>query len=59
MPTLSLTAQCVARDKSLHSKFTCMVHAHLDNCGDTSIAHKIISDAVQLEQKFFRGDFPF
>uniref|UniRef100_A0A7R9YST5 Uncharacterized protein n=1 Tax=Chlamydomonas euryale TaxID=1486919 RepID=A0A7R9YST5_9CHLO len=52
MPGLSFSNVLISRDEGLHTDFACMLYKHLTNKLSTEQVHRIVDEAVALEQEF-------
>ncbi|SCU85782.1 LADA_0D09626g1_1 [Lachancea dasiensis] len=58
MPGLTFSNELICRDEGLHTDFACLLFAHLKNKPDPKIVEKIITEAVEIEQRYFRDALP-
>lgn len=58
MPGLTFSNELISRDEGLHCDFACLVYKHLINKLPESKIHKIIGDAVKIEQQFVTESLP-
>ncbi|AAS50230.1 AAL136Cp [Eremothecium gossypii ATCC 10895] len=58
MPGLTFSNELICRDEGLHTDFACLLFAHLNNKPDTEIVEKIITEAVEIEKRYFQDAIP-
>ncbi|SCU96560.1 LANO_0E13806g1_1 [Lachancea nothofagi CBS 11611] len=58
MPGLTFSNELICRDEGLHTDFACLLFAHLKNKPDPKIVERIITEAVEIEQRYFRDALP-
>lgn len=58
MPGLTFSNELICRDEGLHTDFACLLFSHLNNTPDTKIVQKIITEAVEIEQRYFTEALP-
>lgn len=58
MPGLTFSNELISRDEGLHTDFACLVYKHLINKLPESTIHRIIGDAVRIEQQFVTESLP-
>ncbi|CUS22256.1 LAQU0S05e01222g1_1 [Lachancea quebecensis] len=58
MPGLTFSNELICRDEGLHTDFACLLFAHLKNKPDPAIIERIITEAVEIEQRYFRDALP-
>ncbi|QLG72170.1 hypothetical protein HG535_0C05240 [Zygotorulaspora mrakii] len=58
MPGLTFSNELICRDEGLHTDFACLLFAHLKNQPEPSIIEKIITEAVEIEKRYFIDALP-
>lgn len=58
MPGLTFSNELICRDEGLHTDFGCLLFAHLSNKPDPAIVEKIITEAVEIETRYFVDALP-
>ena len=58
MPGLTLSNEFISRDEGLHTDFACLLFKHLNHKPSQETVHKIIKDAVEIEQEFLTEALP-
>nr|AAA34987.1 ribonucleotide reductase subunit 2 (RNR2) [Saccharomyces cerevisiae] len=58
MPGLTFSNELICRDEGLHTDFACLLFAHLKNKPDPAIVEKIVTEAVEIEQRYFLDALP-
>ncbi|CDK26003.1 unnamed protein product [Kuraishia capsulata CBS 1993] len=58
MPGLTFSNELICRDEGLHTDFACLLFSHLNNTPDHSIVLKIITEAVEIEKRYFTDALP-
>lgn len=58
MPGLTFSNELICRDEGLHTDFACLLFAHLKNKPEHSIIEKIITEAVEIEKRYFIDALP-
>ena len=58
MPGLTFSNELISRDEGLHTDFACLLFSHLKNRPSKDLIHKIITDAVTIEQEFLTEALP-
>lgn len=58
MPGLTFSNELICRDEGLHTDFACLLFAHLKNHPDPLIIEKIITEAVEIEKRYFIDALP-
>ncbi|AGO09854.1 AaceriAAL136Cp [[Ashbya] aceris (nom. inval.)] len=58
MPGLTFSNELICRDEGLHTDFACLLFAHLNNKPDPEIVEKIITEAVDIEKRYFQDAIP-
>lgn len=53
MPGLTFSNELICRDEGLHTDFACLLYSHLENKPDAEIVDKIITEAVEIEKRYF------
>ncbi len=59
MPGLVQANAMIARDEGLHVRFACMLYTTLQVPANVAVVQRMVSDAVVLEKRFFRGTVIF
>ena len=55
---LGTSNEYISRDEGMHTDFAIMLYKHLDDKVEQSVAHSIISDAVEIEKEFITEAIP-
>ncbi|GMM30438.1 ribonucleotide-diphosphate reductase subunit [Martiniozyma asiatica (nom. inval.)] len=58
MPGLTFSNELICRDEGLHTDFACLLFSHLNNTPDEAIVKKIITEAVDIEKRYFTDALP-
>ena len=58
MPGLTFSNELICRDEGLHTDFACLLFSHLNNTPDEKIVVKIITEAVDIEKRYFTDALP-
>ncbi|ODV94266.1 hypothetical protein PACTADRAFT_51133 [Pachysolen tannophilus NRRL Y-2460] len=58
MPGLTFSNELICRDEGLHTDFACLLFAHLSNKPNEAIVEKIITEAVEIEKRYFTDALP-
>ncbi|SCV03449.1 LAMI_0H08240g1_1 [Lachancea mirantina] len=58
MPGLTFSNELICRDEGLHTDFACLLFAHLKNKPDPKIVERIITEAVEIEKRYFIDALP-
>ncbi|RDX51346.1 putative ribonucleoside-diphosphate reductase small chain B [Lentinus brumalis] len=58
LPGLCMSNELIARDEGLHTLFACVLMNHLQRKAPFDAVRTMISEAVQLEQRFFEAALP-
>jgi ribonucleoside-diphosphate reductase beta chain len=58
MPGLTVSNELIARDEGLHTEFACLLYSKLSTKLQTENAHKIITEAVNIEKNFITESLP-
>jgi ribonucleoside-diphosphate reductase subunit M2 len=58
MPGLTFSNELICRDEGLHTDFACLLFSHLNNTPDEKIIIKIITEAVEIEERYFTDALP-
>ncbi|AMD22807.1 HHR038Cp [Eremothecium sinecaudum] len=58
MPGLTFSNELICRDEGLHTDFACLLFSHLKNKPDPKILEKIITEAVDIEKRYFTDAIP-
>ena len=58
MPGLTFSNELICRDEGLHTDFACLLFSHLNNTPAQEIVVKIITEAVEIEKKYFTDALP-
>lgn len=58
MPGLTFSNELISRDEGLHCDFACLMFSHLVNKPTQERIHRIIDEAVKIEQKFLTEALP-
>lgn len=53
MPGLTFSNELICRDEGLHTDFACLLYSHLENKPDAEIVDRIITEAVEIEKRYF------
>ena len=55
MPGLMFSNELISRDEGMHTDFACLLFSHLKRRPHPDIVHRIITEAVKIEQEFLTG----
>lgn len=58
MPGLTFSNELISRDEGMHTDFACLLFSHLQNRPSARIVERIITEAVEIEQEYFRDALP-
>lgn len=58
MPGLTFSNELISRDEGMHTDFACLLFSHLQNRPSRAIVERIITEAVDIEQEYFREALP-
>ncbi|EDO15771.1 hypothetical protein Kpol_478p6 [Vanderwaltozyma polyspora DSM 70294] len=58
MPGLTFSNELICRDEGLHTDFASLLFSHLDNKPDPAIVEKIVTEAVEIEKRYFIDALP-
>lgn len=58
MPGLTFSNELICRDEGLHTDFACLLFAHLKNKVEPEVVEKIITEAVEIEKRYFLDALP-
>lgn len=58
MPGLTFSNELICRDEGLHTDFACLLYAHLKNKPEPKIIERIITEAVEIEKRYFVDAIP-
>lgn len=58
MPGLTFSNELICRDEGLHTDFACLLFSHLNNRASEEIVEKIITEAVEIEKRYFTDALP-
>ncbi|KAI8053121.1 ribonucleoside-diphosphate reductase small chain [Gilbertella persicaria] len=58
MPGLTLSNEFITRDEGLHADFGCLLFQHLVHQPSEATVFEIISEAVKIEQSYFKDSLP-
>ena len=58
MPGLTFSNELISRDEALHTEFAVLLYSKLNHKLDQNCVHKIIKDAVCIEQEFINNALP-
>lgn len=58
MPGLTFSNELISRDEGLHTDFACLLYSKLSRKLTTDRVHRIIGDAVKIEQEFVSESLP-
>ncbi|AQZ09565.1 RNR4 (YGR180C) and RNR2 (YJL026W) [Zygosaccharomyces parabailii] len=58
MPGLTFSNELICRDEGLHTDFACLMFSHLRNKPDPDIIERIITEAVEIEKRYFIDALP-
>ncbi|AWU74491.1 ribonucleoside-diphosphate reductase small chain [Pichia kudriavzevii] len=58
MPGLTFSNELICRDEGLHTDFACLLFSHLNHTPDEKIVRQIITEAVDIEKKYFTDALP-
>ncbi|KAN0086286.1 Ribonucleotide reductase, small chain domain containing protein, partial [Tylopilus felleus] len=52
MPGLTFSNELISRDEGMHTDFACLLFSHLKRRPHPDVVHRIITEAVKIEQEF-------
>lgn len=58
MPGLTFSNELISRDEGLHTDFASLLFSHLDNRPARFVIERIVTEAVDIEQEYFRDALP-
>ncbi|ODV83683.1 hypothetical protein CANARDRAFT_9247 [[Candida] arabinofermentans NRRL YB-2248] len=58
MPGLTFSNELICRDEGLHTDFACLLFSHMNNTPNEEIVVKIITEAVEIEKRYFTDALP-
>ncbi|CCK68938.1 ribonucleotide-diphosphate reductase subunit RNR2 KNAG_0B05040 [Huiozyma naganishii CBS 8797] len=58
MPGLTFSNELICRDEGLHTDFACLLFAHLKHKPDPSVVERIVTEAVEIEKRYFLDALP-
>ncbi|EDO19014.1 hypothetical protein Kpol_2002p85 [Vanderwaltozyma polyspora DSM 70294] len=58
MPGLTFSNELICRDEGLHTDFACLLFSHIKNKPDPAIVEKIVTEAVEIEKRYFTDALP-
>jgi len=58
MPGLTFSNELIARDEGLHTDFACLLYRKLENPLPSETVHRIVREAVELEENFITSALP-
>lgn len=58
MPGLTFSNELICRDEGLHTDFACLLFTHLKNKPNPTIVERIITEAVEIEKRYFVEALP-
>ena len=58
MPGLTFSNELICRDEGLHTDFACLLFAHLKHKPEPAIVERIVTEAVEIEKKYFIDALP-
>ncbi|KAI8115736.1 hypothetical protein FF38_01788 [Lucilia cuprina] len=58
MPGLTFSNELISRDEGMHTDFACLLFSHLENRPSREIIERIMTEAVDIEQEYFRDALP-
>lgn len=58
MPGLTFSNELICRDEGLHTDFACLLFAHLKNRPNPKIVERIVTEAVEIEKRYFEDALP-
>ena len=58
MPGLTFSNELICRDEGLDTDFACLLFAHLKHKPEPEIVERIITEAVEMEKKYFIDALP-
>lgn len=58
MPGLTFSNELICRDEGLHTDFACLLFAHLKHKPNPEIVEKIVTEAVEIEKRYFIDALP-
>ena len=57
LPGLCMSNELIARDEGMHTSFACLLLRHLEQGAERDVVEEMMREAVELEHKFFEGEF--
>ncbi len=58
LPGLCMSNELIARDEGMHARFACLLTQHLHHKVTRDVVHDMLTEAVELEHRFFEGNDP-
>ncbi|CCE63411.1 hypothetical protein TPHA_0E03210 [Tetrapisispora phaffii CBS 4417] len=58
MPGLTFSNELICRDEGLHTDFACILFSHIKNKPSPEIVEKIVTEAVEIEKRYFLDALP-
>lgn len=58
MPGLTFSNELICRDEGLHTDFACLLFAHLKNKPTPDVVERIVTEAVEIEKRYFMDALP-
>ncbi|CCH60393.1 hypothetical protein TBLA_0C05960 [Henningerozyma blattae CBS 6284] len=58
MPGLTFSNELICRDEGLHTDFACLLFTHIENKPSHDIIEKIVTEAVEIEKRYFIDALP-
>lgn len=58
MPGLTFSNELICRDEGLHTDFACLIFSHLKHKPAPEIVERIVTEAVEIEQRYFLDALP-
>lgn len=58
MPGLTFSNELISRDEGLHTDFACLLFSHLEHRPARFLIERILVEAVDIEQEYFRDALP-
>ena len=58
MPGLTFSNELICRDEGLHTDFACLLFSHLKHKPDPAIVERIVTEAVEIEKRYFMDALP-
>ena len=58
MPGLTFSNELICRDEGLHTDFACLLFSHIKNKPSPEIIEKIVTEAVEIEKRYFTDALP-